>query len=321
MSRHRLSFMLRISKGRLFSECSTCLFDKGKEMKRRWMGSGIFLTASLMLSGMAQAALTDGLVGYWSFDKCDVQDSSGQGNNGKFIGSPKCITERTGKTIELNQSNYAEIPDSASLDLSSAFTLSVFFNAYSLTVRPTRLIDKITAGMADGYGLDVGLEGVRVLGIAEFKKTPISTNVFHHAVVTFSQGTAKMYLDGQLVDSKNTGIQAAQINSLPLRIGASQGALATVPDNFNGVIDEVRIHNRALSDMEIQQMYSGSASCSTTSTTSSGNATYSGSTGMLNIPAVDVPGAFGGTQTYTVDLQIVPGTNPFQFKLINASPK
>ena len=63
----------------------------------------------------------------------------------------------------------------------------------------------------------------------------IDLDTFIHAAVVYSKGTAKLYLNGVLVGS---GSGTYIPSSAPLRIG--QGA-----DYFQGVIDEVRISNKA----------------------------------------------------------------------------
>ena len=65
----------------------------------------------------------------------------------------------------------------------------------------------------------------------------------------FSTGEAKQYINGELVKSK-TGFTEIVSGSHNLRIGV-HGA----ENYFNGLIDEVRIYNRALSEEEIKQLY------------------------------------------------------------------
>ena len=79
----------------------------------------------------------------------------------------------------------------------------------------------------------------------------ITSGVFHHAAVTFDGGVARFFLDGVFRGSGNIGAPAVATNTLPVRIGASQGSLANANANFQGVIDEVRIYNRALTDIEV----------------------------------------------------------------------
>ncbi|WGZ95837.1 MAG: lectin-like protein [Candidatus Thiothrix putei] len=203
-----------------------------------------------------------GLVAHWSFDDCTAKDSSSANNSGVLIASPGCVTGVLGKAIDLNTTNYAEILDSNSLDVSTAFTLSAWFNGRSLgsqssEQRPFRLIDKVTAGSGDGYLLDVWAGGIRFgSGSNEtIAYTPVSENTFHHVAGIFSQGKASIYLDEKLVISTTTTTTDTPINTFPVRIGASQGSGAIQTDNFNGLIDDVRIYNRALSETEIQTLY------------------------------------------------------------------
>lgn len=205
---------------------------------------------------------TDGLVAHWSFDDCNATDSSSANNSGVFVGSPGCVTGVLGKAIDLNTTNYAEIPDSDSLDVSTTFTLSTWFNGRSLgsqssEQRPFRLIDKVTAGYGDGYLLDVWAGGIRFGSGSNgaVANTAVSENTFHHVVGVFSQGKASIYLDGKLVISTTTTTTDTPINTFPVRIGASQGSGAIQADNFNGLIDDVRIYNRTLSETEIQTLY------------------------------------------------------------------
>lgn len=47
----------------------------------------------------AHAALTDGLVAYWSFDDCTAKDNSGNGHDGAINGGVPCVTGSKGKSV------------------------------------------------------------------------------------------------------------------------------------------------------------------------------------------------------------------------------
>lgn len=59
-------------------------------------------------------------------------------------------------------------------------------------------------------------------------------------------------------------------------------------------------------------------SVSSTSSGTSSRASYDPLSGLLNIPYLDVPSAFGGSVTYSVDLSIINST-PMQFQLQSAT--
>lgn len=209
---------------------------------------------TLTISNVNALSLTADLIGNWNFNDCTANDSSGVLNSGTLVGSPICEAGASGNGIRLNSTNYAEIPDSATLRLLSAFTISAWFKADALVPNfPLRLVDKIQAGSTEGYMFPVWSTGMALSAgpVGASATVPISSGVFHHAAVTFNQGNARFFLDGQFVGTGNIGASSVSTNSLPLRIGASQGVGANPNANFSGVIDEVRIYSRTLSDAEV----------------------------------------------------------------------
>ena len=68
----------------------------------------IFIAIILSFSFPSFAALTDGLVGYWSFNNCDANDDSGNGHIGAPYGSPtpQCVDGIKGKAFNFNGQNY-----------------------------------------------------------------------------------------------------------------------------------------------------------------------------------------------------------------------
>ena len=74
-----------------------------------------------------------------------------------------------------------------------------------------------------------------------------------HIVCTFSEGTAKIYQNGDLKRTI-TGInQTVDESTMPLRLGIS-GAVSQ-GEKFAGTLDNVRIYNRALSDSEVLGLF------------------------------------------------------------------
>lgn len=71
-----------------------------------------------------------------------------------------------------------------------------------------------------------------------------------HLVITDDTTTAKMYIDGSLVDTGNGQVTTISTN---LRFGTRY----TESTYFDGMLDEISVFNRALSEPEVQQLYSG----------------------------------------------------------------
>jgi hypothetical protein len=80
-------------------------------------------------------------------------------------------------------------------------------------------------------------------------------NVWSHIAVTYTtaagpaSSTLRFYVNGALVRTLTTAVnQNILAGTQPLRIGNSN---ASISEGFNGLIDEIRIYNRALSATEI----------------------------------------------------------------------
>ncbi len=76
----------------------------------------------------------------------------------------------------------------------------------------------------------------------------IQVGRWYHVVLTYD-GTMKFYVDGTLYGSDTFTLVHDTVT--PLQIGRS----ATYGNYFSGIVDEVRIYNRALSEEEILSHY------------------------------------------------------------------
>jgi len=82
--------------------------------------------------------------------------------------------------------------------------------------------------------------------------TNLYAGQWYNVVSSYDLHQRKIYVNGNLVASDSCTF-ALIPNSLPLEIGRKP---VYGYDNFKGIIDEVRVYNRALSDSEVQQIYS-----------------------------------------------------------------
>lgn len=208
----------------------------------------VFMYAS---TATAQLVVKEGLVSYWSFNKADIEGETVNdlmGNNdGIIVGKPQTVEGKVGEALELNgSSDYIEAPDNKSLQLWESYTLEAWI--YQKESRSSRIIDKITAGTADGPHLDThpGTVLRSCAGACVSSKTNYSLDEWHHVVMTFDKGDVKFYLDAS-PDGEGTAPSPLSGNALPLRIGADSDG----QNLFLGVIDEVRVYNRALSEYEV----------------------------------------------------------------------
>ena len=99
-------------------------------------------------------------------------------------------------------------------------------------------------------------------GLSTLKKANEVDDEWHHLGVSYGEnpGILKLYLDGQLVDGPVSVQGNGTVSShdeVPA-VGAPQGTLTFENfGNFNGLIDDLRIYDRGLSENEINQLFLG----------------------------------------------------------------
>ena len=102
-------------------------------------------------SAEASASFTSDLVAYWKFDEgtgLTASDSSGNGNHGTLVNGPSWAAGITGKALSFDGiDDNVTVPDSSSLGLSNAFTLSAW-------VLPTAVQNRFTAVMSKNSSSD-----------------------------------------------------------------------------------------------------------------------------------------------------------------------
>jgi len=203
-----------------------------------------------------QTLLNASLVAAYNFDEVSgslVADASGQGNHGAISGATRSAAGRFGGGLSFNgTSSYVSVNDSASLDLSSGYTLEAWVNP--VTIKSGNILTKEQSGGAvynlyayedadlpiasfnDGAGYNV-ISGVNQLPI----------NTWSHLVATYDRQNLRLYVNGAQVAVRPYTSLIQQSTGV-LKIGGN----SVWGEYFNGVIDEVRIYNRALTAADIQ---------------------------------------------------------------------
>jgi hypothetical protein len=88
---------------------------------------------------------------------------------------------------------------------------------------------------------------------------PLQPNQWHFVTMTYDGRVKRLYLNGALITSLASGSPNSQpgIHYIPGRailIGADESE-APVGDRFQGMIDDLRIYDRALSAVEVQGVF------------------------------------------------------------------
>ena len=215
------------------------------------------LVLVLGLVSVVQADLTEGLVGWWTFDEGSgdiAADSSGNGNDGTLHGPVEWITDGKigGALAFTGPYNYVLVPDAPSLNPTSGLTLAAWINP-SWTGN-NRILQKSTEGSDNQYRLiKEGGNNIRV-HLPPAANFEITGNIppageWTHLVATYDGSMIKVYYNGTVV-GETAFSDDLSVSDGPLFIG-NKWSQAPAGDEFNGIMDDVRIYNRALSVSEI----------------------------------------------------------------------
>ena len=200
-----------------------------------------------------------GLVAHWKFDEGNgttASDSSGSGNAGTLTNGPLWTDGRIGKGLYFDGiDDHVRVTDSNSLDLSSSFTLSAWVNPASTSTDFRSILVKnykyyLYASVAGYCGTGNPLAGFdEQTTNAVCHPAPLPANTWTHLAATHTGSILTLYRNGVAVATSNIS-KTLSPSTGTLQIGASQFG-----ENFKGLIDEVRVHNRALNITEIQAMF------------------------------------------------------------------
>ena len=223
----------------------------------------MFFAVLILFTGLAQAQefVTDGLVGFWSLDKKDIKgntvnDIFGK-NPGKIEGGPKIIKE--GKIFEAlefdGKDDYVQLPNMGN---SPEVTVEVWTLAHAMPpaahgccigIVSAAPNDQWKAGTVhfkyEAQQITVHKQdGVKV----RFPKAELDE--WYHAVYTCDtkKNELILYVNGEFIGKGNAGKEP---NNLTHIVIASEHEGRYLP----GVVDEVRIYKRILTEKEIKKNF------------------------------------------------------------------
>ena len=307
-------------------------------MKTRKLLTAVIAFLAFVVTTLAQTVPsyvpTNGLVGYWGFNG-NANDQSGNGNNG-IVNGATLTTDRNGNA------NSAYSFDGVSNYIQTQSTFSLITGTSSRTVSFWLKSNGNSSGRQSAvmWGTQVGCYGKFNVNISATSGSSISLitgcgiydnpamvldNNWHNIICVFDSSlglntaTARYYLDGVLLNYNGSGSNLTNnifTQSSPVIFGNDGGS-----DILRGVLDDVAIYNRALTQTEISQLYySNPVQNLCTKTTKPynvnvGDTTHDGSTYAWSIspttPSAVITG--NGTNAITIDWTNAPnGTYTLQ---------
>jgi hypothetical protein len=220
--------------------------------------------------------LTSGLVGYWSFDGSQMSgntatDGSGSGNSGTLTGGPTKTIGVLGQGVKFDGSDdYVTMGDAVALNGTQSRTISTWvkFSSDPLTTAQW-LVERGNATNATYWlwwngdnsfslGDNTLVCGHRIAnGTGEQIAntwTPVA-NMWYHVSCVYDGSQLIEYVNGVLLGSAGSATGSVTDETSSARTLQLGRRIATGGSNLNGILDDVRIYNRAISASEVSKLF------------------------------------------------------------------
>lgn len=223
------------------------------------------IAASIWCTDTTEAqVITDGLVSFWTFDRADVDGDTVKdivgGNDGVMEGGKIVDDGKINAAIELDGSSFVDCGDDESLNLTDALTIELWMNPSSAgeggpNVGPAckaqdggswnwQLRYNAPGGNFMGFQFNANPEGSTWISVQE----NLEPEEWHHITGTFDGSDIVCYLNA--VETDRGSISAINGSADHFFIGQDGWV-----NCFDGLVDELRIYDRALSEAEIENNY------------------------------------------------------------------
>jgi hypothetical protein len=231
---------------------------------------------ALVVSTGAPAPPAGGLVLALGFEEASgnpVVDSSAAPMNGTISGATRVAAGKIGRALSFDGVNdWVTVTDTAAskLDLTTGMTLEAWVNPTAAAGWET-IVMKERGGAGEGllayalYARDGAPRAGGTAGPAGYLRpnpvasttdrgvrgaTAVPMNAWTHLATTYDGTNMRFYVNGNLVGT-TAGSGSINVANGALRIGGNNSAPLGQGEFFKGLIDEVRVYNRALSAAEI----------------------------------------------------------------------
>jgi Concanavalin A-like lectin/glucanases superfamily/Fibronectin type III domain len=195
-------------------------------------------------------------VAAYAFDEgsgTTVTDASGNGNNGTISNATWSTSGKFSDALQFNGSSaLVTIPDAASLHLTTGMTLEAWVDPSTVDASWRDVVYKgndnyyLEASSTNGTRPDRGMIAGGTYADA-FGTSGLQANAWSHLAETYDGSTLRLYVNGtQVASTAHTGNISTSTN--PLQVGGD----SLYSQFFAGLIDEVRVHNVALTPTQIQ---------------------------------------------------------------------
>ena len=238
-----------------------------------WMCLVLILGCTLSANAAIDA---NTIAGLWLFDENSgtvAKDMSGNGNDGELMGNASWAAGVYGSGVEFDGAvgSIVSIPDSASLQMSDAFTIMLWlrtgkkmvemfgdrqivigkhYTEYELGIYTEGQIHTYTWGRPDADGYDEGILA-SIGGQLPGGEADWEIDKWFHVAWTLDGDHEVAYVNGVMIGEFTKATMNTSPGTHTLEIGQRQGG--SLP--FLGAVDEVGVFNVALSQADIQAAF------------------------------------------------------------------
>ena len=183
----------------------------------------------------------DGLVGWWPLDG-NASDFSGGQNHGTISGSPLWVTGKIGDAVRFNSVNQQISTNS---NFGTQNSISIWCNFSSTSSGQFQMVWSFSnPNLAfDSSAVSLNSMDSSANKFADFSALQFANQWLHFVTVNTSSQT-ELYLNAASIGTAN--YVSPSTNNFVIGKGGY---------TLNGIVDEVRIYDRALSNTEIQTLY------------------------------------------------------------------
>ena len=195
---------------------------------------------------------TDGLVAHYAFEN-DTTDSSGNGLDGTIIGDATFVEGVKGMALDFSGDDYVDCGGAAEFSFTDAMTVSTWVNIRSRPVAWMAMIAKGENAWRLGVnnettGVHYAFTGSARGWQAANTATELNFDQWYHIAATYdTEAGATVYINGK-PDASNPDTGGIVTNEFSLLLGENPEATGRL---FDGMLDEIKIYDRALSEGEI----------------------------------------------------------------------
>lgn len=208
----------------------------------------------------AQTFVTKGLISYWTFDGAHIKGKTVEdvwGNNdGTIDGESKIVNGKIGQALEFDGSDAVNMGNPEDLNFGDG---DYSIEAWIKTQNDGPVVTNMQSSNERGWynRVEDGKLHNRLQadnGNSANSTSNVNDGNWHHAVTIIDRkgGSQKVYIDGKLESNPQI---ADVVGSVSNERNVVVGSYHDGKGYFDGIIDEIRIYNRILSEAEIKQNF------------------------------------------------------------------